>query len=237
MRPETRQVLQWLASETQSLLVSVDALWESDFNEQSRVSEWTKGQVVTHLARGADTFADRLAHSCPSLDSAPRDGSANGWDSTVGGDRPGAVLIGDIVESIDRLSQILEQVSDKDWYHHEGSDDQTIPLDRTRWLWLWLCEVTVHHVDLGSHFGELPFDLQATLLDYAVQLVQSRGDWPALAIRPTGIDKVLRIHPSHAAAVEVAGTCADLLAWITGRDRGDGVSCSVDPLPARPFWL
>jgi maleylpyruvate isomerase len=38
-------------------------------------------------------------------------------------------------------------------------------------------------------------------------------------------------------AVDVTGTQADVLAWLTGRAAGRNLTCSSDALPALPAWL
>jgi maleylpyruvate isomerase len=93
-------------------------------------------------------------------------------------------------------------------------------------------------VDLGGRFEDLPTDLIDELLADAVRAVRPRGDWPALVLRPTGSDQALRTRPgNYPGPIEITGSPAGLLDWVTGRSDGGRLETPDGSLPAVPFWI
>ncbi|WP_433722966.1 maleylpyruvate isomerase family mycothiol-dependent enzyme [Nocardia sp. CA-129566] len=223
----TDRLIDWLESETKRLLETIDKYWESDFNEQSALPGWTTGALVTHLANHADSVNNQLT----GRDSGRR------WTIDTGADRPGAVLITDAFDSAARLATTVSGLRAADWGRLIRTPTGKL-VTASGLVWLRLREVSVHHVDLGGRFEDLPTDLIDALLADAVRAVRHRADWPALVLRPTGSDKALRTRPgNYPGPIEITGSPAGLLDWVTGRSAGGLLETPNGSLPARPFWI
>jgi uncharacterized protein (TIGR03083 family) len=110
---------------------------------------------------------------------------------------------------------------------------RTIPAAEVPWM--RVREVWLHALDLdtGAQPGDLPAPVVDTLLDDVTGVFGTRTDGPRLELTPTDRDRTWRVGDG---GIRVAGPAADLLAWLTGRSRGDGLTCDADlPVPGR--WL
>ena len=106
-------------------------------------------------------------------------------------------------------------------------------------LWRRLTEVEIHHVDLDAGYGpaDWPLPFAAACLE-RVAADFNRPDAPAAQLRSPDSGQVVAIGPAGAAgAVEIYGPARALLAWLTGRGSGAGLTTQpAGPLPALPSW-
>jgi maleylpyruvate isomerase len=109
-----------------------------------------------------------------------------------------------------------------------------LPLIRLR-------ELEVHHVDLdlGYTFADLDPDTAAWVIDDILMELGRRAEVPAVRLKATdtGLSREL-----GAGAPLVSGTQADLLAWLSGRSPGTGLSTEggIDArgaAPPAPYWI
>ena len=110
---------------------------------------------------------------------------------------------------------------------------RTIPAAEVPWM--RVREVWLHALDLdtGAQPADLPAPVVDALLDDVTGVFGTRTDGPRLELAPTDRDRTWRVGDG---GIRVAGPAADLLAWLTGRSRGDGLTCDGDlPVPGR--WL
>ena len=98
-------------------------------------------------------------------------------------------------------------------------------------------EVEIHHVDLGLGYG--PADWPEAFATYSLEqtaghLADARS--PAVELRTSDARVVVRIGPpADQPAVAVTGPARALLAWLSGRSPGTGLSAEPPgPLPALP---
>src|SRR6476659_761455 len=108
---EPTGLLQLLRASTADLLLGLDAArWsDADVAAASLCQGWTRGHVLTHLARNADGIAATLKGALNG-EIVPR--YPGGWDARnadidAGADRPAATLIADVRESAERLDRVL----------------------------------------------------------------------------------------------------------------------------------
>ena len=102
--------------------------------------------------------------------------------------------------------------------------------------WARLREVEVHHVDLAR--GYTPADWSDA---FALRLLRevvttASAEFPAMILRPYGIDHPLTIGTAGDPPV-VGGPTKSLAAWLSG--RGDGADLTVSPdgeLPTPARW-
>lgn len=173
--------------------------------QPSLLPGWTRGHVLTHLARNADAVARTLAGTARGELVPMYDGEdARDRDIAAGADREPAELIADVADSAARLDEVWSGIGPSAWLGqalHRTGPLPALRLVGTRWR-----EVEVHRVDLADGYGP--------------------GDWPASFVAPL-LPSLLdpgRIGPRLPAglAVEVVNTDSGQR-WLVG-DRTPAVA-------------
>jgi len=131
--------------------------------QPSLLPGWTRGHVLSHLARNADAMVRALAGAArgeriPMYDSE----DARAADIEAGAGRTAAELAADVVETANRLEQTWSRLDDAEWQHDALTRNGPVPAIRLigmRWR-----EVEIHRVDLADRYGP--------------------GDWPASFVAP-----------------------------------------------------
>jgi len=173
--------------------------------EPSLLPGWTRGHVLSHLARNADAMVRTLSgmshgERIPMYDSE----DARAADIQAGAELPAADLAADVVRTAIQLDQIWSGLDDADWQHDAVTREGPVPAIRLigmRWR-----EVEIHRVDLADRYGP--------------------GDWPASFVAPL-LPSLLdprRIGPRLPAGltVEVVNTDSGQR-WLVGEDVPAGV--------------
>jgi maleylpyruvate isomerase len=239
---EARHSLDRLAAATDRLLVTAAALSDAELRAPSPLPAWTRGHVLSHIARNADGLRNLLIWAKTGTET-PMYASAESRSADIeaGAGRPAADLAADVRESAAAFASEAASLPDDAW---------TVPvrtlngppfpalgvLDRR------LSEVEIHHVDLGAGYApsDWPADFVADALPRVADALAGRGDAPCCAVRADSPPhQQFLIGPDQAGQppVTVHGQPADLLAWLLG--RGDGTALTVvpaGPLPALPAW-
>jgi maleylpyruvate isomerase len=149
---------------TDGLLAALEAPRPPDWARQpSLLPGWSRGHLLTHLARNADAMARTLAGTrrgelVPMYDSeAQRD-----TDIAAGAGRDRAELAADVATSAARLEETWSALSAEDWRRdaaHRHGVQPAVRLISMRWR-----EVEIHRADLDDGYGP--------------------GDWPASFVAP-----------------------------------------------------
>ncbi len=224
---------------TQRLLGSVAALDDAGVAAPSRLPGWTRGHVLTHVARHADGYANLLTWARTGV-RTPQYASveARGADIDAGAARPAAAHLDDIRASAARFAEAAAAMPAEAWT--VTVQPTTGPARPAAALpWGRLREVEVHHVDLDTGYApdDWPEAFSHHLLREVVNGVGRRPGAPALVLRPTELAHPLAIGEPEG-AVTVAGPTAALAAWLAGRSDGAGLDVSPDgALPTPPSWL
>jgi len=218
---------------TDRLLSAVEKLPAESVPEPSLLPGWTRGHVLTHLARQADALLNhytwvRTGVETPAYASA----EARAADIEAGAGRPLGEQLDDLRASCDRLSSTAHSLSAEEWGRsialHEG------PQVAARFPWRRLREVEVHHVDLL--IGYTPADWSESFAHRLLHEVTSGLQGLDLTLDVAGLG-----HPVHVGAggdTVVAGSAADLAAWLTGRSPGTGLTTpDGSALPTLPSWM
>jgi maleylpyruvate isomerase len=167
---------------------------------------WTRGHVLTHLARHADaTF--RMIEGARRDEIVPQyEGGAVGRAAQIeaGADRSADELVADVHESGQRCHGLLGSVAPEVWSRTIAGDVPATKALVSRWR-----EIEIHRVDLG--------------LDY------TGDDWPAEFVEfllprelPRLADRAAGVQPPDGL------TGRALLAWLIGRGTPE--------LPQLPNW-
>ena len=226
-----------VAAATTLLHASAEQVSDQQAREPSLLPGWSRGHLLTHLARNADSLRNLLAWARTGVPtpqySSPQERS-DGIERGAG--RAAADLRADLAESAAALDAAAASLPAEAWTAHVGGTGHN---GHAAWYTLWrrLTEVEIHHVDLG--LGYSPADWPRAfaiygLEQYAGLFASARS--PAAELRSSDAPVVARIGPhGDQPATTVTGPVRSLLAWLTGRSAGDGLSAEPPgPLPAVP---
>jgi maleylpyruvate isomerase len=203
---------------TQRLLGDTIAVSDEDWRGPSRLPEWSRGHVATHIARHADGIV-RLTEWARTgerqdMYASPEQRAA---DIEEGSGRTGLELQIDLDTSAGRLGDAFEAMD------AAGAWDSVVELRGglkvpARLLLLArLLEVIVHHVDLdiGFEFDRIETTTAEWLLEWCAFRLRNRDDFPKLKLTSdSGFSIVLG---SAGEATAITGTSANLLGWVMSR--------------------
>lgn len=211
-------------------LVGVDDAW---CRAPSRLPGWSRGHLLTHLARNADGLRGMLAGAAEGREvTMYGPGDARETDIEAGADRSATELVDDVRQSASALFATCLGVPDAvwkatpQWRNRRRQPLSDVPGAR-------VVEVELHRVDLGAGYSsaDWPAPHASLLLDAALTRLSGAPDPPAVRVLVDGEDAARGSDSPD--AVEVSGAADDLAVWLTGRDAGDHLRCDV-PLPALP---
>jgi len=220
---------------TGQLLASAGALTDAQAAGPSRLPGWTRGHVLTHLARNADGFVNLLAWARTGVKTPmyPSE-AARDADIAAGAGRSAAELAADLRRSSAAFAAAAAGLSGADWAAQVARRGDSFPaweiLSR-RWS-----ELEFHHVDLDA--GYQPADWPAAWVErelpYVAESFAGRPDMPPCQLFPDGWPGRLTVGPAspHTPGVSVRGAPWALLGWLSG--RADGTSLQVTGAPAVP---
>jgi maleylpyruvate isomerase len=204
----------------------------------SALPGWSRGHVLTHLARNADSNTRMIEAAKIGQPVAQYPGGAAQRESEIeaGAGRSATVLFDDVRRADDVLATAYEGVDDETWRGEAlrwGTEAwPVLDLPFLRWR-----EVAVHAVDLG--LPGVGTDIWAD--DYVDH--ELRRQIAALASRLPG-PMAVRVAPSDASRstvvmhvgdgdphgfVTVVGTTRELLAWTIGRSAGEPLWPALTP--------
>ena len=266
MDTEITLALAQLGESTDRLLATADALTDAQAAALSRLPGWTRGHVLTHLARNADGFRNLLTWAGTGNETPmyPSE-EARARDVEEGAGRSAAKIAADVQVSAAALAAAAQGLPAPAWdalVARRGVRFPAREIPSRR-----LAELEIHHVDLDA--GYRPADWPASFV--AANLVRvardfaGRADAPACLARLDGLDAVYPIGPvapdpagpdpalldpalldpastglgrtDRASQVTVSGPPAALLAWLIGRGNGAGLEVTgADAVPVLPPW-
>ena len=197
MDPEITLALARLGESTDRLLATADGLTDAQAAAPSRLPGWTRGHVLTHLARNADGFRNLLAWAATG-DETPMYPSEEARDRGVeeGAGRPAAELAADLRASAAAFARAAQDLPAGAWDALVARRGVTFParliLPRRR------AELEIHHVDLGAGYrpGDWPADFVGPNLVRVARDFAGRADAPACVARPDGLDATFPIGPA-----------------------------------------
>jgi maleylpyruvate isomerase len=232
---------------TDALTNAVDKLDDVSIRAPSLLPGWSRAHVVAHLARNADALLNLLIWARTGVEH-PMYASRADRDADIeeGAARAYLVLVEDLSAACERFQRAAQEAPDWAWSARLTSA-RGAELPASRVPWLRTREVWLHLIDLdaGVGFDAIPAELVEPLLDDVVGELGDHADVPALTVHatlPGDRERSWRLgdgNPStaHAAgALAVNGGGPALLAWLTGRQPGDGLTPAPPALPALPPW-
>jgi maleylpyruvate isomerase len=213
---------------TELLLATARALDPGSLGQPSLCPGWTRGHILTHIARNADALVN-LVTNATTGSSTPMYASPDSREADIeaGAGRPLAEQVADVEASAARFATasagLTEELSDVPLLARNNTKVQAgyLPFMRMR-------EVVMHHIDLnaGFSFSEVDDEVLLALLQDTIRRLRHDPETPSMSIR-TNEGDVWSIGDGRPL---VSGTRAAVLAWLT---RGD-TSHVVGSLPAIP---
>lgn len=221
---------------TARLLDAVATLDPATVAGPSLLPGWTRGHVLTHMARNADALVNlltwaRTGEETPAYASM----EAREKDIEDGAGRPPAELVADLRAAAERFSAAVEAMPAQAWAAQVRLRGGVMPaaeIPARR-----LAEVNLHHVDLdiGLTCADLPTDFTTRQLAALLDGLAAREGIAAVRLRDTGTGATWDIGAAAHPELTVEGTTGALLAWVAGRSEGDDLTPSPDvPLPVLP---
>ena len=191
------------------LLDTVAGLDDAAVAAPSRLDGWSRGHVLTHLARNADSYTRMLqaALAGEAVEQYPGGRSERAGAIEAGAGRPARELIDDVVRATDALGASWAAMTPGAWAGHGLSRRRPWPcraMPYSRWR-----EVEIHHVDLGAGY----------------EIV----DWPEEYVRRELAHAIGTVPDRLPDAVERRR----VLAWLIGRAASPG-DLHLDPWESRP---
>jgi maleylpyruvate isomerase len=191
-----------------SLLADLAGIDDGAARGASLLPHWSRGHVLTHLARNADsnTGIFLAAHRGEVIAQYPGGPAQRDGDIDAGAGRSAAALVADVSTAVAALEAAWDGTTDEVWQRGRGRSSWSqgeIGLDE--WVFSRWRETEVHHNDLGIGFTwarwSAPY-VDEDLRRATARYLEREGDLPepALALVP-----------------------AERLAWLMGRHWPDGL--------------
>jgi maleylpyruvate isomerase len=207
---------------------------EADVAVASLCPGWTRGHVLTHLARNADGISDTLAGALRGeiVERYPNGRAGRDADIDAGAKRPYAALLADVRESAERLDRVLGAIGDADGWGLTTAED----VQAEAWVYRRWREVEIHRVDLAADYSPDSWPalfVTATLTDAMSALDERVQGAVHVTITESGSvapDLVGREWTAGSGEqVEVRGPDWAVLAWLVGRTAVVGDALTATP--------
>jgi maleylpyruvate isomerase len=221
------------------LLDAVSALPDEALREPSTLPGWTRGHVLTHVARNAEALLN-LLHTAATGRHRPMYPSLAARNEAIeaGATRGTEEIAQDLAVAAAEFSDAARSLPLEKW-----NDEVTLltgRVVRARWLLPGrMREVEFHHVDLNVGYAPANWDLGfvRACLDEYVASMSGRAGMPDLTLRATdGRSPDVWAVRGVGVPQLVTGPRTALLAWVCGRSNGDGLSAGDGGLPELPPW-
>ena len=192
-----------------SLIEDIDGLDDPTARGASMLPHWTRGHVLTHLARNADsnTGIFLAAQRGDVVPQYPGGAAQRERDIEAGANRPAAELVADVRDSAARLEAAWASTPDEVWDGGAGLSGARGRLSLPEWVFSRWRETEVHHSDLATGFTWARWSPEYVRLD--LNLADEVLDLPEAAYQLVPNER---------------------LAWLLGRHWPDG-------LPEAPRWI
>jgi maleylpyruvate isomerase len=200
-----------------------------DVADPSLLPGWTRGHVLSHLARNADALGNLLIWARTGVETLPyATPTARVEGIEEGASRPLAEQVADLRDASARFLAEATAMPVEAWSYYfnerQGSAAKVV--------WRRLREVEVHHVDLGLAYttADWPDAFTARLMR---ELVSDRTSPGLRLCADSGQSWEI-----GAADITVSGPAHELAGWLSGRSSGADLTVSpFGPLPTLPDWI
>ncbi|MFI9271660.1 maleylpyruvate isomerase family mycothiol-dependent enzyme [Kitasatospora sp. NPDC052896] len=221
-----------VAESTGHLLHTVAELNPAALVEPSGLPGWTRGHVLAHLARNADSLVNLLESARTGRD-IPQYASEQAREDGIqqGAGRPLPEHLADLRESAGRLAEAAAALPAEAWAatlrHRHGYTFPAAELPLKR-----LGELEYHHVDLAAGYtpAHWPADFAAAEFGKLATMFAKLDGIPGLDLLAEDTGERARLG-SDTSELRVEGPVRALTAWLSGRSDGDGLQVHRDGGP------
>lgn len=230
-RPDVE--LAWVANGQVLLEQAVAGL--DDLCAPSRLPGWTRGHVVTHVARNAEGLTRLLSWAQTGVETPMYPSrQAREADIEAGAGRPLAEQLEDLHRTGAAFAARAAQLSARQW-RAVVRNMSNPPCPASQVVWMRVREVWLHLVDLdaGAELDALPEDVAAALVRDVAGELGPRMPVPVTVQIPGG--EQIHVGPPDGSPVAVSGSVQELAGWLTGRCAGTGLTAPAG-LPEPPPW-
>jgi maleylpyruvate isomerase len=215
----------------------VERMDDADARGASALPAWTRGHVLTHLARNADGLVNLLTWARTGVEH-PMYASRADRDNDIeeGAPRSLWLLHQDLVAACSRFAAATTGMSELSWQTDVVAGNG-LTYRAYQLPWLRVTELWVHMVDLdlGITFDDVPWDIAEHMIGDVRRHYGRHPETPRvrLTVDLAGGRTRTWEFGSAGESHEARGSTSGALAWLTGRGA-DGVSGDVPELPG---WL
>lgn len=235
MTADTATHIDALTTSAQALDRTLRELTDEQAGEPSLLPGWTRGHVLTHLARNADGLVNLVTWAKTGVET-PMYGSPEqrNADIEAGAGRSAADLAADVRDSQARLVDAMGTVAAPQWAATVRGRPDGRELSASSIPWLRLVEIEVHHVDLDLDYtlAHWPEDFVEAMLAQTAADFSSHDPAPGFELVASDDEGRWTV---GAGGQEISGPPPALLGWLLGRTDGTGVH-SDEPLPELGAW-
>jgi maleylpyruvate isomerase len=207
-----------------------------DVSAPSLLPGWTRGHVITHIARNADGYVNLLTWALTGVKTAMYASlSQRNSDISDGAGRPLDALLEDLEASAARFQAAVDAMTPAAWgaevFHMSGRRMTPQQVVWARWR-----EVEVHHVDLNGSYRPADWP-EAFTLHLLREIAADFAGWES-GLTASSEDLAFKADIGAAPApITVRGPARAIAAWLIGRSTGDALRREpVGQLPAVPTW-
>lgn len=217
------------------LLRTVERMTPEQVFEPSALPGWTRGHVLTHIARNADALGN-LLRGARTGQSIPMYPSPESRDRGIqdGAKRGIAEHLADLQASGLRFTAATEAMPGHAWSiavpHRTGPFPASgVPAKR-------ISEIEYHHVDLRLDYTPAHWPAEFTAQQLALLTARYHGaaELPPLLLHDTDTDTSYDLGSGGRAPLELAAPGNALVAWLSGRSDGSALGVPTAELPALP---
>jgi maleylpyruvate isomerase len=203
---------------TQRLLGDTILVTDEQWRAPSRLPEWSRGHVATHIARHADALV-RLTEWARTGERQDmyRSPEHRASEIEAGAGRSGLDVQIDLDTSAGRLSSAFEGLDDADAWDAVVEMSRGVKVPARLLPLARLLEVVIHHVDLDIGYEITDIDTQTVewLIEWCSFRLRDREGFPKLEL--TSDSGFTTTVGTVGEPVAVRGSSAHLLGWLLGR--------------------
>jgi len=229
---ETTVQLDAVGEAAARLLDTVRGL-DGEMGTPSLLPGWTRGHVLAHIARNADSLVNLLLWARTGIETPQYPSTlVRDADIEAGAPRPLAEQLADNETAANRWLALARTTPAESWSATVRTR-QGKPIPATEVIWMRLQEIEIHHVDLAADYqpSDWPKDFRARLLPRAAADLTGNHDVASFEIRSTDTDFAATIGTDSAGRT-ISGPSSSLLAWLLGRSPGADLTGDLPTLPA-----
>lgn len=222
---------------TADLLAAVAALPAAGLAEPSLLPGWSRGHLLAHLSRNADSLVNLLTWAATG-EEVPQYASQEARDRDIdaGAGRPLGAHLDDLRASAERLDKAVAALPPAGWAAQVAMRSGLV-VAAAEIPWRRLIEVRLHHVDLGAGYttADLPAAFAARELAVLADGLSGHEGVAAVRLRDTSSGAEWVIGAAAEPELTVSGPTRALLGWLSGRTGGADLATGPEsPLPVLP---